>query len=81
MKPSEAIDYLLDPIGKREMHDDAVWLAVDALKKQEPVKIYKKWDWYNGKNKPCCVGCHGYIREYDRYCSGCGQAIDWSKND
>jgi len=81
MKPSEAIDYLLDPIGKREMHDDAVRLAVDALKKQEPVKIYKKWDGYYGKNNPCCGVCHGYIKEYDRYCSRCGQAIDWSKND
>ena len=38
MTPEEAIDYLLDPIGKREKHDDAIRMAIDALQKQMPKK-------------------------------------------
>lgn len=36
MTIQEAIDYLLDPIGKRERHDEAIRMAVDALKAQLP---------------------------------------------
>ena len=31
MTSKEAIDYLLDPIGKRDQHDEAIKMAVDAL--------------------------------------------------
>jgi len=31
MTTQEAIDYLLDPIGKRDQHDEAIKMAVDAL--------------------------------------------------
>ena len=34
MKPEEAIDYLQDPIGKREKHDEAIQMAIEALKAQ-----------------------------------------------
>ena len=32
MTPKEAIDYLIDPIGKRDQHDKAIDLAIEALK-------------------------------------------------
>ena len=32
MTRDEAIDYLLDPIGKREKHDEAIHMAIEALK-------------------------------------------------
>ena len=34
MKQEEAIDYLQDPIGKREKHDEAIQMAINALKAQ-----------------------------------------------
>ena len=35
MTNQEAIDYLIDPIGKREQHDEAIALAISALQEQE----------------------------------------------
>ena len=40
MKPQEAIDYLLDPIGKREQHDEAVRTAIEALREKEKLEKY-----------------------------------------
>ena len=34
MTKQEAIDYLLDPIGKREQHDEAIEMAISALQAQ-----------------------------------------------
>ena len=34
MTNQEAIDYLLDPIGKRDKHDEAVAMAIKALEKE-----------------------------------------------
>ncbi len=31
MTAQEAIDYLMDPIGKRDKHDEAIKMAIDAL--------------------------------------------------
>ena len=89
ISPSVAIDYLLDPIGKREIHDECVELAVDALRKQIPQKPvqskeprfgmgYEYHDW-------CCPVCGRFLAP-EPTCKGnhhckCGQAIDWSKND
>lgn len=33
MTRDEAINYLLDPIGKREKHDEAIHMAIEALKR------------------------------------------------
>ena len=88
--PNKAIDYLLDPIGKREIHDESVELAVDALRKQIPQKPvqskeprfgmgYEYHDWV-------CPTCGKYLapefahRSNIHHCK-CGQAIDWSEND
>ncbi len=80
ISPSVAIDYLLDPIGKRDIHDESVELAVDALRKQIPQKpIQRNYDW-------CCPTCGGFVVSKLIYYTGdhhckCGQAIDWSQND
>lgn len=77
ISPSVAIDYLLDPIGKREIHDEAVGLAVDALRKQIPQNpIQRNYDWR-------CPTCSRFIMPRSIYYTGdhhckCGQAIDWS---
>ena len=88
ISPSVAIDYLLDPIGKREIHDESVGLAVDALRKQIPQKPvqskeprfgmgYEYHDWV-------CPTCGRFLApeptyKGDHHCK-CGQNIDWSKN-
>lgn len=58
---------------------EALDIAISTLKKQKPVKIDKEWDRYYGKNKPTCGVCGCYLGEYDKYCSRCGQAIDWGE--
>ena len=86
ISPSVAIDYLLDPIGKRELHDESIKLAVDALRKQIPQKPvqsketrygmgYEYHDW-------CCPTCGRFLApeptyKGDHHCK-CGQNIDWS---
>ena len=80
ISPNEAIDYLLDPIGKREIHDDAVGLAVDALKKQIPKKAVGNH--YAHMRCPACnhripSGGGSSSRRRDNWCNYCGQKIDW----
>ena len=82
MSPNEAIDYLLDPIGKREIHDDAVGLAVDALRKQIPKKAVGNH--YAHMRCPACnhripSGGGSSSRRRDNWCNYCGQKIDWDR--
>ena len=81
ISPNEAIDYLLDLIGKREIHDDAVGLAVDALRKQIPKKAVGNH--YAHMRCPACnhripSGGGSSSRRRDNWCNYCGQKIDWS---
>ena len=82
ISPNEAIDYLLDPIGKREIHDDAVGLAVDALRKQIPQKAVGDHSAY--MRCPTCKhtipsgGSGSNSRRRESWCDHCGQKIDWS---
>lgn len=92
MTNKEAIEYLLDPIGKREQHDGAINLAVDALEKQihkKPIRVDKN-ESFDGNWKKVCPRCgrtlvervttpeQSYPRMYNMtgFCR-CGQAIDW----
>ena len=82
ISPNEAIDYLLDPIGKREIHDDAVGLAVDALRKQIPQKAVGNH--YAHMRCPTCnhripSGGGSSSRRRDNWCNYCGQKIDWDR--
>ena len=96
MTEQEAIDYLLDPIGKREQHDEAIALAVSALKKQIPVKPTRidKNETFDGNWIKVCPNCRrilieritksysSYPRIYNMtaHCI-CGQAIDWDDTE
>lgn len=89
MKPEEAIDYLQDPIGKREKHDEAIQMAIEALEKQIPKKPAERRDKYTGNDVMSCPNCGAYIGYRDgrthivsmyvasSRCPGCGQTIDW----
>ena len=84
ISPNEAIDYLLDPIGKREIHDDAVGLAVDALRKQIPQKAVGNH--YAHMRCPACnhripSGGGSSSRRRDNWCNYCGQKIDWDRKE
>ena len=82
ISPNEAIDYLLDPIGKREIHDDAIELAVDSLRKQIPKKAVGNH--YAHMRCPACnhripSGGGSSSRRRDNWCNYCGQKIDWDR--
>ena len=84
ISPNEAIDYLLDPIGKRDIHDDAVGLAVDALRKQIPQKAVGNH--YAHMRCPACnhripSGGGSSSRRRDNWCNYCGQKIDWDRKE
>ena len=84
ISPNEAIDYLLDPIGKRDIHDDAVGLAVDALRKQIPKKAVGNH--YAHMRCPACnhripSGGGSSSRRRDNWCNYCGQKIDWDRKE
>lgn len=54
----------------------AMELAISALEKQIP----KKPDLDDGVYCPCCL--HEFKVHYaTRYCTNCGQAIDWSDTE
>jgi hypothetical protein len=82
----QAIDYLKDPIGKYDIHDKAVDLAVKALEKQIPKKPIRS-PWSISK----CPSCNAELGEQleDGYCKDwentkiceCGQKLDWSVDE
>ena len=83
ISPSVAIDYLLDPIGKRDIHDDAIELAVDSLRKQIPKKAVGNH--YAHMRCPTCnhripIGGGSSSRRRDNWCNYCGQKIDWGRD-
>lgn len=93
MTKQEAIDYLLDPIGKGiETHDEAVRMAVNALQKQIPEKPMISIDAFNSNLRYLYCSCGAFIggwnkrvRTIDMYnktnahiCAQCGRAIDCS---
>lgn len=78
MTNKEAIDYLIDPIGKGlAEHDEAVKMAVEALEKQIP----KKRIWGRTATRPnvtwICPCCRNHVNS--EYCRKCGQRIDWTE--
>ena len=82
MTNKEAIEYLLDPIGKDlKVHDEAVRIALDAIEKQipqKPIGEYRSVLHYICPNCNCTVKLY-YDSPIFPYCKHCGQAIDWSE--
>lgn len=74
MTVNEVINYLLDPIGKREMHDEAVEMAVDALEKQIPMKPLPPEYGIDGRICCPCGNCGGDLNG-NKYCPWCGQKV------
>ena len=81
-----AID-LIRRIKTEETHEreidrhKAFDLAISALKKQIPKKpkVLKVHEIPNYKYGECQCGEH--IMDDEKYCSSCGQALDWSNSD
>ena len=76
--------YLLEHSGLfNKEHKEALQLAIEALKKQVPVRVPReKWEL---PKCPCCGASlgewleDGYVQEWDHLtiCK-CGQQLDWS---
>lgn len=95
MTTQEAIDYFLDPTGKREQHDEAIVMAMRALGMQIQTRPMKSVDTYNENfYKLYCPTCGKYIAcgnsrvgTLNKFtmspdmCGHCGQAIDWSEEE
>ena len=83
MTIQEAIDYLLDPIGKSiETHDEAIRMAVEALQKQipEPAEVKPAFVRDDGivTYKRVCPDCGHELNEED-ICPNCGKWIRWDE--
>ena len=51
-------------------------IAVEAMKKQMPMKPKRYIGEYEHENYPICPACGACIRD-DNFCFNCGQKIDW----
>ena len=61
-----------------EGNSDIPGAIVSALDKQIPHLPYHRWQ--DGSNELACVRCHGNVnKENGKYCSHCGQMIDWEE--
>ncbi len=57
----------------------ALELAIEALRKQDPVKPTVRF-YPDGSVESVCQNCKEAVEEGEFiYCPGCGQAIDWSE--
>ena len=51
-------------------------IAVNALKKQKPMKVGVT-HYHDGSIEESCRACYEIVTEAMNYCPYCGQAIDW----
>lgn len=64
--------------------EEACLLACDALEKQVPKKPKSAYDFRAKDN--VCQSCESekacrILFPWEKYCPGCGQAIDWTKEE
>lgn len=82
MTPNEAIETIKIAIADVEWnypldYSIAFETAIEALEKQIPKKPHKNYEKLNVKWCEC--GCYlGELKNEQKYCKNCGQAIDWS---
>lgn len=56
-------------------------LAISALEKQIPKKVNISLKGTTDWNTKCrCPNCHSMV-SHGKYCSNCGQALDWSDSE
>lgn len=81
MNMQNAIDYFKSYIEFSKEPDmgaptlEPYGIAVDAMEKQIPKKPNIGND--NGRERKCCANCGCFFLPTSKYCSKCGQAIDW----
>lgn len=71
----------------QEYHNTVLDLAINALEKQGPRKIYNEpWVGIDGVPYDLCPSCKTNLcttgifpRKKENYCSGCGQKLDWDE--
>lgn len=70
--------------GERREHSEWVEqleIAINALEKQIPKKVNISLKGTTGWNTKChCPNCHSMI-SHGKYCSNCGQALDWGDTE
>ena len=55
-------------------------IAISAIKKQIPKKVNISLKGTTGWNTKChCPNCHSMV-SHGKYCSNCGQALDFNSN-
>lgn len=67
-----------------QVHQETLETSLKALKKQMPKKVIREPSvWPDGQDriKLFCPVCHDGISPDEKYCSECGQRLDWSEND
>ena len=87
MKLEEAIEnlkYLIseDCCDTQMDYVDEIEIAIQALEKQVPKKPEMYIGDYEFERWPICPKCKGELHPNgEKFCSDCGQAIDWSEID
>ncbi len=56
-----------------KLDDEALTIAILAMKKQEPMKPYFEYEYF-------CSGCNSEIVQGTDYCWNCGQKLDWKED-
>ena len=87
MKPEEVKDALDYFKRRKEMYlDDLIQkrenVAIQALEKQVPKKPEMHIGDYEFERWPICPKCKGELHPNgEKFCSDCGQAIDWGNEE
>lgn len=81
----EVVEYFAYCLTELKMDTEAIReayeLAIEDMQKQIPKKpIAVDWseEFEGALIEDRCAVCSTYLHHLDRYCSNCGQAIDWS---
>ena len=82
MNELSALDVLKHPqSGDNSDITEAVECAINALEKQIPKKLKVEVDNRHGVRNLYyfCPSCNSFRMESKKYCSNCGQALDWKE--
>lgn len=82
---ADIIDYRDLIEGSSYSTDEDYEIVLEALKRNEPMKaIYTRIEDYKTGNfwdEPTCPKCKSFVIDGDKFCSECGQKLDWKEKE
>ena len=78
----DTVTFVVTGVGETTCKTIEFKEAIEALEKQTPEKPKQHFGEYDGESWPVCPKCSlELMPNGEKYCSDCGQAIEWEETE